>query len=59
MATEVAEIFVGPGRPDLAIKAGLGMLAVPAKPKTVAIDARGRFQRLMLCAIKECAGAVT
>src|SRR5215469_14979968 len=46
MATEVAEIFVGPGRPDLAIKTWFCMLAVPAQPKTVSVDAGGGFQRL-------------
>src|SRR5262249_19351068 len=46
MAAQVVEIFVRPGRPDLAIKTGFCMLAVPAKPKTVSIDAGGGFQRL-------------
>ncbi|MGY4455176.1 hypothetical protein ACVWZR_009836 [Bradyrhizobium sp. i1.3.1] len=45
MATEVAQVFVRPGRTGLAVKAGLRMLAIPAETKAVAVRARGGLQR--------------
>src|SRR5262249_55061733 len=45
VAAEIAQVLVRPGRPDLAIEAGLGMLAVPAHPEAVAIGGGGRFER--------------
>ena len=46
MPAQVAEVLVRPGRPDLAIKPRLRMLAVPAQAEAVAVDAGGRFERL-------------
>src|ERR1700704_4444396 len=45
MAAEIAQVLVGPGRPDLAVETWLGMLAVPAHAETVAVGGGGRFQR--------------
>ena len=46
MAAQVAQILIRPSRPDLAIQARFGMLAVPAEPESIAIDAGGRFHRV-------------
>src|ERR1700676_5252687 len=43
---EVAQVLVRPGRPDLAVEPRLRMGAVPAQPKTVAVDAGGRLERV-------------
>src|SRR5712672_2755703 len=43
--TEIAQILVGPGWPDLAIKPGLRVLAVPAEAKSVTVGAGRRFER--------------
>src|SRR3982074_3681981 len=45
MAAEIAQVLVGPGRPDLAVETWLGMLAVPAHAETVTVGGGGRFQR--------------
>ncbi len=45
VAAEIAQVLVGPGRPDLAIEPGLRMLAVPAHAEAVAVGGGGRFQR--------------
>src|SRR5215813_9016364 len=46
MTAQVAQIFIGPGWPDLTIQSGFGVLAVPAESESIAIDAGGRFHRV-------------
>src|SRR6516165_11093979 len=46
MTAQVAQILIGPGRPDLTIQSGFGMLAVPAESESIAIDAGCRFHRV-------------
>jgi len=45
VTAEIAQVFVRPGRTRLPVQAGLGVLAIPAEPETVAIAAGGGFQR--------------
>src|SRR5579863_3890908 len=46
MAAEVTQILVRPSRADLAVEAGLRMIAIPTQPEAVAVGAGGRFKRL-------------
>src|SRR5262245_6433940 len=55
VAAQIAQVLVRPGRPDLAIKPGLGMLAVPAHPEAVAVGGGGRFSARWLCTTSEWA----
>jgi hypothetical protein len=41
VAAKIAQILVGPGRPDLAIETGLRVLAVPPHAETVAVGGGG------------------
>src|SRR3954462_2847596 len=49
MAAEVTEILVRPSRACFTIKTNLGMIAVPAETKAVAIRAGGRLERADDC----------
>src|SRR5215471_11467402 len=46
MPAQVTEVLVRPCRPYLAVQTWVGVYAVPAKSETVAVDARGRLERL-------------
>src|SRR5215468_200627 len=59
MAAQVAQILIRPGRPDLTIQPGFRMLAVPAEPESIAIDAGGRFHRVNTLRNHGIGGAVT
>src|SRR5690242_983740 len=46
MPAKVPQVLIRPRRANLTVEARLRMIAVPAKPKSIAIDASGRFERM-------------